>query len=108
MPRETVYGDEQVALDSEGNEWPLKEIPPGVDVKYIQRGVQVNWVRDADLVEIGVAMIETATGEHLRENDPVTGRLNTGAFTRVDQQSLARLIRMLKRAGRQAFGESPW
>lgn len=106
MPKETVYGDEQVALDADGNEWPLKEIPPGTEVRYVQRGVSVHWGKDVDSVEIGVSLIETSTGEHLLSDLPEG--LLTGAFTRLDQQSLARLIGTLRRAGRQAFGPSPW
>lgn len=106
MPKEAVYGDEQVALDRDGNEWPVREIPPGTDVRYVQRGVSIHWGKDAESVEIGVSLIETSTGEHLLSDLP-EGHL-TGAFTRLDQQSLTRLIRTLQRAGRQSFGANPW
>jgi len=111
MPRETVYGGELFVLDRKtGNEWPLLDTPDEARGEPVcQRGVDVHWGRDCDSVEIGVTMLETATGEHVDLcNDPVSGRSTTGAYTHLDQPSLVRLIRTLKRAGRQSFGDVPW
>lgn len=111
MPKETVYGGEQFVLDRRtGDEWPLLDTPATAQGEPVcQRGVSVHWGRGVDRIEIGVAMIKTMTGEHLElANDPASGRSTTGAYVHLDQSSLARLIRLLKRAGRQSFGDVPW
>lgn len=100
MPKETIYGGTQFALDPAGNEWPILEIPPGTVYTICQRGLAVHWGRDADRVELGVSIIETSTGSHA---SPFKG-----AFMDLDERGLATLIKTLQRAGRQAFGEKPW
>lgn len=99
MPKETIYGEEQTALDDAGNEWPLKEIPLDTEVRYVQRGVAVHWGKGVDWVEVGVALTDSGSGDRIGEQ---------GAFTMLDQAALARLIKTLQRAGRQAFGANPW
>ena len=105
MPKETIYGGEQFAIEANTrNEFPLLEIPPGTIYTVCQRGLSVHWGRDVDSIEIGVSMIETSSGSHFFES----GEPFPGAFTHFDQQSLARVIKTMQRAGRQAFGTNPW
>ena len=105
MPKETIYGGEQFALERRpGTNSRSLEIPPGTIYTVCQRGLSVHWGRNVDSVEIGVSTVETSSGSHFFES----GEPFPGAFTHFDQQSLARAIKTMQRAGRQAFGASPW
>lgn len=105
MPKETIYGGEAFALEaSTRNEYPLLEIPPGTIYTVCQRGLSVHWGKGVDSVELGVSMVETSSGNHYFES----GEPFPGAFTHMDQQSMAAVIRVLKRAARQSFGDVPW
>lgn len=102
MPKEIVKDDGGIYLKTaDGNEYKAgskeaKALEKKGVGKYRQRGVHVGWAKQ-QYVEIGVAEF------NISNEEPTDGH-----FVTVDRAGLNRLIKSLKRAGRQVFGEDEW
>jgi hypothetical protein len=66
------------------------------DKTYEYHLVSLRWNREG-WVELGCASVE-----------PTTETVEDGFFLQLDRDGVARLIRSLQAAGRQAFGKDPW
>lgn len=97
MPKEVVYETAgEFFLDANGDE-RLPEAAKKQNEKFYRRGSVIRWDK--------LGMVQVATGSIGIADH---AELNTQYATFSDPQSLARYIKMLQRAGRNAFGESAW
>lgn len=102
MPKEIVKDSSGVYLKTDdGNEYQAgsekaKELEKKGVGKYRQRGVHVGWAKH-QYVEIGVTEFNVSNEEY-----------TLGQFVTLDRAGLNRLIKNLKRAGKQVFGEDEW
>lgn len=94
MPKEITYGDSpEYMLREDGNEVLASEQPPGGGQAVLQRGVHIGWSRNK-YVEIGVGPFMIATNE------------SAGAqYASFDRDGLNRIIRSLRKARDQAYGQ---
>ena len=96
MPKEITYSSDPAFMRREdGSEVLASEQPPGTGQSVIQRGVHVGWSR-MQHVEIGVSEFDRST------ESPY---IDAGMFTSLEREGINRLIRSLRKARDQAFGQ---
>ena len=97
MPKEVVYGAHPEFFYRGEDELPIEDVQIGEGPIY-RRGIIARWDNQG-MVQLATASVTISDPDSERDANYVT-------FT--DPRQLADLIRKLKKAGRQAFGESEW
>lgn len=100
MPKEVVYGGHPEFFYRGEDELQVDEIRVG-EGPIFRRGVIVRWdhLGGHGLVQLATATVCTSDPDSEKDANYVSVD---------DPRQLADLIRKLKKAGRQAFGESEW